>query len=241
MELAGLLGFLAFAATSFVVGFRLLAIGWRTGQLPELTIGGSFVLAGGLGGLLGVIAARLEVLLDSPVQPVYAVSNLAVQAGVALLAFFTWRVFRPREAWARLLFQACGAGLAASFLGRIALGDFRADAASALAWLELGTRIGVYSWALAETLREYAAARRRCAIGLAQPLVANRFLLWGIGLASILAIWLYSAALRASGRSADGSWLLMAGLGFACAGALWLAFFPPAAYRRRFAPPAGAR
>lgn len=241
MELAGLLGFLAFTATSFVVGFRLLWIGWRTGQLPELTIGASFALAGGLGGLLGVIAARLEVLLDSPVQPVFAVSNLALQAGVTCLAVFTWRVFRPREAWARALFWACVACLAASFLGRIAVGDFRADTASALAWLELGTRIVVYAWALAETLREYAAARRRCSIGLAHPLVANRFLLWGVGLASTLAIWLYAAAMRASGRSSESSWLVVAVFGFACAGSLWLAFFPPDAYRRRFAPPAGAR
>lgn len=241
MELAGLLGFLAFTATGFVVGFRLLGIGWRTGQLPELTIGASLVLAGGLGGLLGVIAARLELLLDSPVQPVFAVSNLAVQAGVAFLAVFTRQVFRPREAWARVLFWICSACLAASFLGRIVLGDFRADTASPLAWFELGTRIAVYAWALTETLREYAAVRRRCAIGLAHPLVANRFLLWAVALSSTLAIWLYAAAMRASGRSAEGSWLLVAVFGFACAAALWLAFFPPEAYRRRFAPPAGAR
>jgi hypothetical protein len=237
MELVGLVGFAAFTLTSFVVGFRLLAVGWRTGQIPETTIGASFVLGGGLAGLLGLIAARLQVLLGSPLQPLLGVSSLALQAGVTCLALFTWRVFRPRAPWARLLFGACVAGLAASFLGHLALGDFTAPA---FAWLGLATRIVVYSWALAETLREYASARRRCAIGLAHPLVANRFLLWGVGLAAVLGIWVYSAASLATGGGTGAAWLVMSTLGFLCAGALWLAFFPPEAYRRRFAPAGGA-
>jgi hypothetical protein len=240
MELAGVLGFAAFTFTSFVVGFRLLAIGWRSGQIPELTIGASFVLGGGLGGLLGLVGARLQVLLGSPVQPVLAVSNLALQAGVACLAVFTWRVFRPRDAWARALFATCVAGLAVSFLGRLVTADFTTSRGNALEWLGLGARIAVYTWALGETLREYLAARRRCSIGLAEPLVANRFLLWGIGLGSILAIWLYSAAMMAADRRSESSWLVMAVFGFACAGSLWLAFFPPEAYRRRFVPTGGA-
>jgi hypothetical protein len=36
--------------TSFVVGFRLLVVGWRSGQIPEQTIGASFVLGVGLAG-----------------------------------------------------------------------------------------------------------------------------------------------------------------------------------------------
>ena len=35
---------------------------------------------------------------------------------------------------------------------------------------------------------------------------------------------------------AGGGLLLTAVLGLTCAGALWHAFFPPEAYRRRFAP-----
>jgi hypothetical protein len=38
-----------------------------------------------------------------------------------------------------------------------------------------------------------------------------------------------------------GSYPVIAALGFVCAGSLWLAFFPPARYQRRFAAQAGAR
>ena len=45
MEIVGLFGFAAFVVTSFAVGFRLLWLGSQTRQVPELAIGGSFVLA----------------------------------------------------------------------------------------------------------------------------------------------------------------------------------------------------
>lgn len=237
MELLGLVGFAAFVLTSFFVGFRLLTVGWRSGQVPEATIGASFVLSGGLGGLLGLAASRLEVLVGLPVQPLLALSILSVSAGVASLALFTWWVFRPRSPRARVAFGACVVALTVSFLGQLARGDF---SPTGFFWLALATRIGVYGWALAETLREYALARRRRALGLAHPLVVNRFLLWGLGLAAILSLWLYSAVTLLTGGAGASAWLVRSTLGFLCAAALWLAFFPPEAYRRRFAPVAGA-
>lgn len=231
MEGLGLLGFAAFVLTSFVVGYRLLTVGWRSGRVPETTIGASFVLSGGVGGLLGLIASRLELLLGLPVQPVLALANLSVSAGVAFLGLFTWRVFRPRSGWARIAFTAGAAGLGVAFLGHLALGDFTQPG---FRWLTLAARIGVYSWALAETLREYALARRRRALGLADPLVVNRFLLWGVGMAAILALWLHLAVTLAAGGGGPAAWLVRSLLGLLCAVSLWLAFFPPEAYRRRF-------
>jgi hypothetical protein len=235
MLLAGLLGLAAFSVTSFVVGFRLLALGSRTRQVPELTIGASFVLGGGIACVLSVVAAWLELRLGAPFQLALGASTLALHAGVGCLGVFTWRVFRPGDRWAAVLFGVCAAGLALGFLGRLATGDFTPDRTAVFEWVGIASRVLVYAWALTETLREYRAARRRCAIGLADPLVANRFLLWGIGLAAILAVWLYAAALLATGRDVAGSRLLVSGLGFVCALSLWLAFFPPAAYRSRFA------
>lgn len=63
----------------------------------------------------------------------------------------------------------------------------------------------------------------------------NRFLLWAVGLAAVLLIWLHSAAMLATGGGRESGFLIVAMLGFVCAGALWLAFFPPSFYRRRFA------
>ena len=56
MQLIGLLGFVAVSLTSFAVGFRLLWLGSRTRQLPELMIGGAFVWVGGVPGAIVALA-----------------------------------------------------------------------------------------------------------------------------------------------------------------------------------------
>jgi hypothetical protein len=72
-------------------------------------------------------------------------------------------------------------------------------------------------------------------IGLADPLVANRLLLWSIGMSCILLLWVEALWRLASGGAAQPSYPTIAVLGLICALSSWLAFFPPAAWRRRFA------
>jgi len=240
MALVGLLGFAAFTLVSFAVGFRLLWLGHRTGGVPELAIGGSFVLGGGVAGVLGVVVPAFAGLESAATAPSLLISSLALQLGVSLLGYFTWYVFRRGESWAAALLGVCVAGLTLSFLGQLATSDFDPRQSGPFEWAGLFFRVVVYAWGLTESTREYVAAKRRCAIGLADPLVANRFLLWAVGLGAILAVWLYSAMQMATGRTAGFDFVVIALLGFTCAGALWLAFFPPDSYRRRFAAAAGA-
>ena len=80
-----------------------------------------------------------------------------------------------------------------------------------------------------------ALARRRARLGLTEPLVANRFLLWGLGTLAALGIWLHSLWSEIAQRSERTEWyLVVTVLGCGCALSIWLAFFPPRAYRRRF-------
>ena len=141
------------------------------------------------------------------------------------------------------LFAALVAGLAVGHLGN-AIAAFGPTAALSptLTWTGVLCRIAVYTWAVAESTREHLAARRRCALGLTHPLVVNRMLLWAIGLGAVLAIWIHEAALLATGHgvATSFSYGVVAALGFVCAGSLSLAFFPPAAYQRRFAQSGGA-
>lgn len=234
MALFGLLGFAAFTLVSFAVGFRLLWLGRQTGGIPEMAIGGSFVLGGGIAGVLGVVVPGVAGLQSAVTLPSLIVSSAALQLGVALLGYFTWHVFRRGETWAAALLGVCVTGLALSFLGKLGTGDFDPAQGGTFEWIGLSFRVAVYTWGLGESAREYVAAKRRCAIGLADPLVANRFLLWAVGLGAILAVWIYSALAMATGRNAAGDFVAIALLGFTCAGALWLAFFPPESYRRRF-------
>ena len=80
--------------------------------------------------------------------------------------------------------------------------------------------------------------RRRLRLGLVEPEVVARILLWGIGsgCASVLIalyawLWLQRPGLVPSFEEVA----LIAVPGIGAAVSVWLAFFPPAAWRRRFA------
>jgi hypothetical protein len=108
------------------------------------------------------------------------------------------------------------------------------------------------SWAFYESLRYWRAMRRRDSLGLADPVVTNRFLLWSIWTGAVTALPLIALALRsvailALGSEPDarllGTELAVAMLRFVAilfvaiaplaAVALTLSFFPPSAYLER--------
>jgi hypothetical protein len=241
MELVGLLGFAALVVAGFTVGFRLFWLSLRTHQLPERMIGGAFVFAGGVPGLLLVLADDQSGSGPTAHGGLLAAINGSLLLGVTLLTFFTWRVFRASDRVGVALFTLIVAGLLVGHGGG-AIAALGSSAAESPAFQVVGVafRIAAYAWAVAEATREYRAARRRCALGLSDPLVANRMLLWSIGLGAVLAIWVHEAATLALGGG-RGSYLVIAVLGLVCAGSLWLAFFPPAAYLRRVAATGDAR
>jgi hypothetical protein len=78
--------------------------------------------------------------------------------------------------------------------------------------------------------------RRRVRLGLGDPVVANRFLLWGIGAgAAGLGSFIGVAGQLATGAAGtQSSWSMLSSSchGLIAAIALWLAFVPPGFYRR---------
>jgi hypothetical protein len=232
VQLLGLIGILAFVAASFVVGGRLSWTGLRRGRLPEATIGVSFLLAGGIGTLLMVVssgAGTAQVLMR-------VASNAFIDLGIAVLGIFNWRVFRPDRRGA-LLFAAFVSLLSLSFSADLARRAFLDPGPRPLLWIAADCvgRIGMYAWASFETLHQYALSRRRLDLGLSHPLVVNRFLLWGIGTIAVTGIWLHTYANELLGIvDAESDYLSVTLLGGVCAAAIWLAFYPPQAYRRRF-------
>jgi hypothetical protein len=87
-----------------------------------------------------------------------------------------------------------------------------------------------------ESLRYYALMRRRRALGLADPVVTNRFLVWGAGEAAstLVVLALFVATMTQPGISAADpfvSWCVtLAGL--LNAFVWWLTFTPPKTYLR---------
>lgn len=237
VELLVLASAVAFVVVGAGVGAKLLWLARRTRGFPEHVVGFSlFVLSAVAWPLMLVASAE-------PPAPVLrgalAGASLAMALGWGGVFVFTWRVFRPGSGWARAL---AGLGIAAELaaglagvIRALALEDaaaLRTPAPSGLVLL-LGAQV-VYAWTAVESFRYRALLRRRIPLGLADPLVADRFGLWG---------W---TGVFGGGSIAPASWALLTGgdpnsllnhlvvgvCGLVCSGVLYLAFLPPAPYAR---------
>jgi hypothetical protein len=167
---------------------------------------------------------------------------LCLSAGAIALWCFTWRVFRPGARWAAALFAAACAAVVSGFVGEAVTGDFATNRfASVWSWVGLSGRSLAYLWAGIESLRYHRLMQRRLRLELADNLLVNRFLLWGIG---ALAAWgIYGVVLvniaTGTADEADAGVfhstipaLITSALGCASGAAMGLAFFAPRAYHR---------
>jgi hypothetical protein len=98
-------------------------------------------------------------------------------------------------------------------------------------------------WGTYESLRYWELLRKRVKLGLADPVVADRMRLWGIGTLSACVINVSTTVAALFGVDfAVTTWgaFVIAPLGLVAAGSMWFAFIPPAAYLRRVASRAAA-
>jgi hypothetical protein len=229
---------LVFIAVGFAVGVRLLALWRRTHGLAELTLGLGLFLIVGVGYpviLVGLTAAQSS--LGTEARALMVVASALMNIGWMGVWIFTWRVFRPDSGVAKLAASAAMAGLA----GACAVRAYDVANAPDLATLNqvgigtLGTPLlamASYLWTSTEAFRYTALLRRRAAIGLGDPVVANRFLLWGcVGVFSTLSL-LPSLIRQLQGHAGlePTSQLIAAIAGLACSVSLYLAFLPPKTY-----------
>lgn len=238
-DLLGLIGFPSFILVSVVLGVRLLRLALSTRKLPELAISLNFLLGAGLGYALLIAAESLQLLPESLSGLGSFVGVSALSVGGLLLALFTRQVFRPASRAASAALAACAVWLLFGVYGSWALHVSRASVGLG-AWLghwapNLGLLV-VYAWASFEPLRYQVLLRRRARIGFGDPLVANRLLLWGIAAGALVAIALIHLCAQLAGYydlppSLVGISSVLVLMVAACE---WLAFFPPAAYLRRF-------
>lgn len=227
-----------FVLMSLFVGGRLTCRGLRSRDLPELSIGGGLLLAGALGYPM-VMAAQLAVGLPDAVRIAFFWGHVLCNiVGLGGLAYFTWRVFRPDRTWARILWLAIpGAELVGALAQLLGPGPLAfIDNASQGPWqLNMYVVCVVLGWAGLESLLHYGRLRRRVAIGLAAPAVANRICLWGIAMLASASITVLTLGLEALGVRVLGTVagaLITGPLGLVSAVSLYLAFTPPRAYLR---------
>jgi hypothetical protein len=214
-----------------LLSLRLLRVFWRTRRLPELLVA-IYFLAAPIGISVSIRIPRFD--------PQYAAALRATAAalfsvGGAAFLLFAWCVFRPQERWAKALAWGGSAGLAAAWAAGVATGAFAQDSSL---WLRLPPYLS-YVWVFVESLRYHLLLRRRERLGLADPVLVNRFLLFatftgGVVVITVLGV---ASALAGSGFREENSFANPAVLAatrviaLPIAVSLWLTFLAPARYQ----------
>jgi len=234
VELFGLIGVVTYSAVGLVVGLRLLRLARRTGEWPERLIGGGF-LAGSMFGYPTLVAAdRLRAVAPDPALILFfAGSTGLVTAAVCLLAFWQ-RVYHPDRLAARRTVLVGSVLLFVSLFGLVLTHSAGAKAA-ANAWYLPGLVVQGAAYALNgwSSVRYWRMLRRRLSLGLVDPIVVNRILLWSAAAWAITLQYLYSTSVVVmTGESSVSGFgvALVSSLGMIAAGTMLLAFFPPRSY-----------
>jgi hypothetical protein len=239
MELLMVGSMLLCALVGTAVGLKLLGIAARTRKLPEFAIGAGLLAYAGVSqpALLAYQALGDEVSLG--VRMGFAVLRvLAIYATLLALSLFTWRVFGSESRWRQALaaLVAVAASISAALTIRGTWQHLSSDAFTPLYW-RLGMSphfVLAFGWMSLESLRYHALLRKRLALGLADPVVANRFFVWGAGegVSSLLVLALI--VVMCTGREIAASDPVVAWFvtltGLVNALVWWLSFAPPAAY-----------
>jgi len=241
----------AFSILAIVVGVRLLALSRRTQRVPERSLGVALLLTAGLGyGLLmvGLVGRRAAGWDDAPefYTWISTAGWILHNLGVSFMLDFVRRVFRPGAAWALVLQIGMTAVLWGGWFVDALQGGLVAAIPGPYFWLCFSV-IGTYPlWMAVEAFNYWGMMRKRVTLGLAEPLVANRFLLWSIAsICTMASIWTVEIPTflgyeRLSPDAAHITTFTMIGtsvFGIVTICTYWLTFFPPDWYRARFQVP----
>jgi hypothetical protein len=220
---------------SIAVAIRLLGLHRRSGELPELLLGSMLLLSVGLGYPLRIVSIRVGA---ETANLLLAISSLSVAAAYACLVVFTRRVFRPDSraglaAAVVLLVALVGSALWDATLALVATERHLASALTAPTLIAGASVMCTYVWAAGESLRYRAIVERRIRVGLADPVVSNRLLLWSLMSLFVIVGILLNMVAGFLGVNAVESPVVLIGsstTGLGQAILLVLAFTPPRAY-----------
>ena len=222
------------------VGLRILLRARQDRSLPELAIGTALVAFAGVTQTLSIARVALEGRISLGATIALQVGATSASALTLLALYvFTWRVFRPDARWAALLFaggSALGlwAGAAMAAISFYAVGEPPTLTGHWIALSALSYAI-CFGWAALESLLYHRRLVLRLRLGLADPLLVNRFLLWGGACSFGFAIDVALIVMALGGADFNHSQLirlLVSASGLANAIAWFLGFTPPAWYAR---------
>jgi hypothetical protein len=232
--------FVATLVAGLVVGGRLLALARATHRTAELFLGfGVVVLVAA--SILEIVALELargsELAHLDLAYSLEVLGLLAHSASASSLCFATWRVFHPQNGWALRICLVATALLFTSWQAVILLGE-HTSGTGFTPWfhLHVAARGGAFAWCAIEAARHHARLRKQLALGLVEPYLCHRFLLWAVGMGTTTAMLATALVTNVTRGVLVFAWppalLLVSLLGLVGAASLWLAFLPPARYVR---------
>jgi hypothetical protein len=230
-------GFGVFFLASLAIGVRLVALAARTRRLPELLIGLGILGIGPLAMGSMLLAAALVGSAPGAARGITAFAFVAIALGATAACVFNWKVFRPEQPSTRIWVYLTGALFAAALAGEAALTGFADPLRPGPGGLFVSTLTAAnLLWGAGESLLYWRLMRRRLRLGLADPLVTNRFLLWGVGIgaAGVGSVISLAAQLATGAAMSELPGILLSNSlhGLTAAVLMWIAFLPPAAWKR---------
>ena len=231
---------LVYVVVGWIIGVRLLRLARRTRGVPELTLGlGECLLAGAVPPFFVVVQVVREP--EALVRAASFAGHLSYTVGCAVMVAFTWRVFRPDAGWARAialsmigaLFVGGAFGMGRAFLvaDAAALRDPQTAAFLFMEWVS----VGGFFWTAVEAFHHHGRLRRQAALGLADPELVNRMLLWAlVGVGGVVAAGgpVLVALFGLSAMEHTPTRLICAVGTLASSVCIQLAFLPPQGYLR---------
>ena len=238
-----------FVLSCSAVGLRLIWIGARQSVGPAWSCGLGFTFIATIGQPLSAASGINSGTTGEMNHGLAAAGILFVSAGLASFFAFTLTVFRLQSRWGWVLAAAAILALTVTGFGKIGA---LASADRGLLASHVGTGWSLatgalstlcYAWLGVEGMLEWQKSRRRLALGLADPVVSNRFLMWGVfGVSTtLLSSFLLMLQITTGGSGSLTGQVATTVFGLVSAGTVMLAFFPPRAYVERLRARAAAR
>jgi hypothetical protein len=243
MEESAFIGGVIAGLVSFITGVRLIHLSFRSQKSPEFILGMTLFLWGLAYACWQVPIATANHPLT---QPLFFAGRIFTCAATIFFASFIRIAFRGQARWANALVFAIAIGVFVGIAGSIAVGEWEGvrPLSNPWWWADWLAALVAMSWLGVEGFINFLDARRRVRLGLCDPLVCNRYLLWGItgtiwtvfyGMVAFQNIEFetqefWSTTMDRANSAADITGVML----------VWIIFFPPRFYQRWIAGAADA-
>jgi hypothetical protein len=173
---------------------RLLNAARRTRQTPELWAA-LYFLGAGIGLPLRLYGSATFESQPELASTINFFGHLFFASGAIAMTVFTWRVFHPERQRARTFAIATITLIVSTTIYTLHAGMGSAETSLEMIATNAARLVPTY-WAFFESFKYWGAMRKRTALGLGDPIVTNRFLLWAIWTAAVSVLPTASLSLR---------------------------------------------